>query len=172
VLTWGASPNDLDSHLTGPNADGSRFHVYYASRGSLTLAPFAKLDVDDVSGFGPETMTITQMNAGTYRYSVHDFSNRSSATSTALRSSGAKVQVYTPAGLAQTFFVPNQAGTLWTVFELSGTLANPLILGTNLMSFTSDPGAITSPPMLSGRATTDALLISRAAAQNSKPNPR
>ncbi|HEY9384374.1 MAG TPA: Ig-like domain-containing protein [Gemmatimonadales bacterium] len=172
VLTWGASPSDLDSHLTGPNADASRFHVYYASRGSLTLAPFANLDVDDVSSFGPETIRITQMNSGTYRYSVHDFSNRSSTTSSALGSSGAKVQVYTATGLAQTFFVPSQPGTLWTVFEMSGTLASPLILGRNVMSFASDPAAITSPPVGSGAATSDAGLIARAAAEHPKPNPR
>ena len=38
VLTWGASPNDLDSHLTGPNANASRFHIYYAARGSFSAA--------------------------------------------------------------------------------------------------------------------------------------
>jgi uncharacterized protein YjdB len=168
VLSWGASPSDLDSHLTGPNADGSRFHVYYAARGSLTAAPFAHLDVDDVSSYGPETITITQMNTGIYRYSIHDFSNRSSTTSSALGASGAKVQVYTSAGLAQTYFVPAQAGTLWTVFELSGTLASPVITPRNTMTFTSDPSAITSPPIVSGGETTDAGVIGRAVGQHSK----
>src|SRR5699024_5760152 len=33
VLTWGETPRDLDSHLTGPKADGSgRFHIYYGSK--------------------------------------------------------------------------------------------------------------------------------------------
>jgi len=168
VLTWGASPSDLDSHLTGPNADISRFHVYYAARGSKTTAPFANLDVDDVSSFGPETITITQMNIGTYRYLVHDFSNRNSTTSTALGTSGAKVQVYTATGV-QTFFVPAQAGTLWTVFELSGTLANPLILQKNQMGFFSDPATIVSPPMGSGGVISDAALIAWAVAQHPKP---
>ena len=54
VLTWGAQPTDLDSHLTGPNTDATRFHVYYAGRGSFTSAPFAGLDVDDVSSIGPD----------------------------------------------------------------------------------------------------------------------
>jgi hypothetical protein len=168
VLSWGASPSDLDSHLTGPNADGSRFHVYYAARGSLTAAPFAHLDVDDVTSYGPETITITQMNTGIYRYSIHDFSNRSSTTSSALGASGAKVQVYTSAGLAQTYFVPAQPGTLWTVFELSGTLASPVITPRNTMTFASDPAAITSPPVVSGGETTDAGLIARAVGQNPK----
>ena len=129
--------------------------------------------MDRTSGFGPETISIGQMNAGTYRYSVHDFTNRNSTTSSALGSSGAKVQVYTSAGLAQTFSVPGQAGTLWTVFELSGTLASPLITPRNVMSFAADPAAITSPPVASGGETTDARLIGRAVGQNpKKPGPQ
>lgn len=168
VLTWGNSPFDLDSHITGPSG-GTRFHVYYAGRGSLSAAPFTFLDIDDVSAFGPETITITQLNSGgNYRYSVHDFSNRSSTTSTALGASGARVEVYTSAGLAQTFPVPQGAGTLWTVFELSGTLANPLITPLNTKSFLSDPGAVPSPPIADG---TDAALIGRAVAQHPKAKP-
>ena len=167
VLTWGASPTDLDAHLTGPNPGGSRFHVYWASAGSLTSAPFASLENDEVDGFGPETITITQMNAGTYRYSVHDYSNRNSTTATGLGQSGATVQVYTSAGLVQTFSVPNQAGTLWTVFEITGTLTSPVITPVNTMGFASNPGGITAPPAAS-RIATDAELIGRAARQHPK----
>ncbi len=172
VLTWGASPSDLDSHLTGPNPDASRFHVYYASRGNLTAAPFANLDVDDVSSYGPETITITQMSSGTYRYSVHDYSDRTSNPSSGLGSSGAKVQVYTAAGLAQTFSVPGGAGTLWTVFELSGTLDNPVITPRNIMGYASDPSAITAPPLLPGIGLTDGSLIGSAVRLNPKGSPR
>jgi uncharacterized protein YjdB len=172
VLTWGATPSDIDSHLTGPNADATRFHVYYSSRGNLTSAPFAFLDIDDVSSFGPETITITQFNSGNYRYSVHDYSNRSSSTSTALGSSGAKVEVYTSTGLVQTFFVPNQPGTLWTVFEMTGTIANPVITPRNQMSLENDPSTILSPPADGSPKGTDAALISRAAQQHPKAKPR
>ena len=170
VLTWGNTPSDLDSHLTGPNSDGStRFHVYYASRGSTTAQPFAGLDVDNTSGRGPETITITQMNSGTYRYSVHDFSDRSSTTSSALGSSGAKVQVYTASAPVQTFFVPSQAGTLWTVFEMTGPLSNPVITPKNLMSFISDPATVTAPPMDWIAIGNDGLLIGWSAKQHPKP---
>lgn len=140
VLTWGASPRDLDAHLTGPNvSDAGRFHVFYpsASRGNSDNAPFAKLDVDNTSGFGPETITITRMNSGVYRYSVHDYTNRSSATSTALGSSGAKVELYLPSGEfsgPRTFYVPNARGNLWVVFELSGSLTNPTVSQRNEMT--------------------------------------
>jgi hypothetical protein len=69
-LTWGDFPRDLDSHLKGPN----NTHVYYVSLGSLTAQPFARLDVDDVTSFGPEVVTITRLARGTYSYFVHNFS--------------------------------------------------------------------------------------------------
>ncbi len=69
-LTWGASPSDIDSHLRTP--DGS--HVYYSSKGSLTTTPFASLDVDDVTGFGPEVTTIRRPRVGIYRFYLHNFS--------------------------------------------------------------------------------------------------
>jgi len=168
VLTWGSVPSDLDSHLTGPNADATRFHVYYGARGSTTAAPFAALDIDDVSSFGPETITITQFNSGNYRYSVHDYSDRFSSTSTALGTSGARVDVYTPNGLPQSFFVPNQPGTLWTVFEMTGTLANPVITPRNEMGLASDPTTILSPPADGSTPATDAVLIGRVVRQHPK----
>ena len=140
VLTWGSNPRDLDAHLTGPNvSDAGRFHVFYpsTSRGNSDNAPFAKLDVDNTSGFGPETITITRMNSGVYRYSVHDYTNRSSATSTELGSSGAKVELYLPSGELsgpRTFYVPNARGNLWVVFELSGSLTNPTVSPRNEMT--------------------------------------
>lgn len=147
VLTWGSTPEDLDAHLTGPDATGpGRFHVYFPDSGvgDANAAPFAVLDVDDISSYGPETMTLTQLNAGGfYRYSVHDFTNLESSTSTAMAGSGAKVELYLP-GVAtpQVFFVPNQPGTLWTVFELSGPIGNPTVTPRNQMGFAADPSTI------------------------------
>jgi hypothetical protein len=69
-LTWGASPSDIDSHLRTP--DGS--HVFYSSKGSLTATPFASLDVDDTTGFGPEVTTIRRPRVGIYRFYLHNFS--------------------------------------------------------------------------------------------------
>jgi hypothetical protein len=69
-LTWGENPRDIDSHLRTP--DGA--HVFYAAKGTLTGAPFASLDVDDVTGFGPEVTTIRRPKAGIYRFYLHNFS--------------------------------------------------------------------------------------------------
>ena len=128
VLTWGVQPADLDSHLTGPVANnaGSRFHIYFGNKGSATLSPFSRLDVDDTSSFGPETITISSQFQGTYRYYVHNFSNRSNANSTSLGDSSAKVTVYQGDEPPRVFNVPSGVGTTWSVFELSGSNLRPL----------------------------------------------
>lgn len=127
VLTWGASPTDLDSHMTGPDYDNapdndsSRFHVYWVDRGSLTADPFVNLDVDDTSSYGPETITIATQRQGIYRYSILDFSNGGGTAGTALSTSGAKIDVYREGLYVRSYNVPSGAGGLWNVFQLDGT---------------------------------------------------
>jgi hypothetical protein len=106
------------------------------------------LDVDETDSYGPETITIVTMNAGgVYRYSVHDFTNKLSGTSTHLSNSGAKVQVYSATGLVATFAVPtNRVGTLWTVFEMTGGVSGPVITPINQFSSVFNPLSIPSPP--------------------------
>ncbi len=152
VLTWGASPSDLDSHITGPHPGGGRFHVYYAySDFSYNSELYCSLDYDDVSSYGPETITIYNQTGGLYRYSVHDYTNRYSTSSYALSNSSATVRVYFGSTLVQTFHVPtNEIGTLWTVFELFDNQIVPK----NIMSNESNPGDITK-----GNKTDGALLL-------------
>lgn len=141
VLTWGENPWDLDSHMTGPTSGGSRFHVYWWEKGSSSSSPYCELDYDDVTSYGPETITIYQQLSGVYRYSVHNFSDGWSSSSYSLSASGAKVVVYGSNGILATFNVPtNRGGTLWTVFELNGTVITPV----NTMSYESNSGSITS----------------------------
>jgi hypothetical protein len=138
VLTWGETPADLDAHLTGPIEDSDdRFHIYWAeeNRGSLDASPFAFLDIDDTTSFGPETITITAQFPGVYRYSVHNYTNREATESTALAQSGAAVRVFRGDSEIAQFAVPNQEGTLWTVFEMSGVTIAPV----NAMSYHTDP---------------------------------
>jgi len=123
ILTWGAKPSDLDAHFTGPcpHADCSseRFHVHYSSRGSLSSAPFAYLDTDDTSSYGPEITSLAICAAGTYRYSVHNYSGESSWP---LVNSEAKVLVLLPDGNIHTYAAPpsNPEGhDLWVVGELT-----------------------------------------------------
>jgi hypothetical protein len=121
VLTWRASPRDLDSYLTGPDAVGGRFLVSYYSTGNCQAAPFACLDNDVTGGNGPETITITQQLPGVYRYSVNNYSR-----SPDLSVSGARVDVYIDNALAQSFSVPSGSGLTWTVFELNGRIITPI----------------------------------------------
>jgi uncharacterized protein YfaP (DUF2135 family) len=76
VLTWGATPSDLDSHLTGPIPGGSsRFHAYFDNEAPV---PYAALEIDDTNGFGPETIRVSPVSGlfvpGEYRYFVNNYS--------------------------------------------------------------------------------------------------
>lgn len=135
VLNWGAEPSDLDSHLTGPAADGSRFHVAWYARTSTDSLGSVNLDVDDTDSYGPETITVTETPEGLLRYSVHDYSDRGDSQSGALSSSGARVQVFRGTALIATYNVPSGQGDLWTVFTLDLTDPNtPKLVPVNTIS--------------------------------------
>lgn len=114
VLRWGTSPEDLDSHLLTPNNG----HIAYFSRGDSTRAPYAWLDLDDVDGEGPETITIYQFQSGTYKYFVHNYDGSPDITA-----SSAVVQIYNENGLIAQFSVPTSpvAGyRYWYVCNIDG----------------------------------------------------
>jgi uncharacterized delta-60 repeat protein len=116
VLTWGAEPRDLDSHLNTPSIGGTNYLVFFGAPGSLVSPPFAQLDVDDVDGFGPETITVTNTFPGTYSYYIHRFSGLGT-----IAGSGARVQVFTDAGLVSTVIAPtNGTGDYWHVLQIDG----------------------------------------------------
>ncbi|MEX8501204.1 carboxypeptidase regulatory-like domain-containing protein [Leptothrix ochracea] len=112
-LTWGATPSDLDSHLLTPSGD----HIYYASPGFSQSAPFASLDVDDTSGFGPEVVTASRLKVGVYRYIVHNYSGVYNPGMTA---SPARVELNRD-GLINTYSPPSGEGSspYWHVFDLT-----------------------------------------------------
>ena len=130
ILSWGANPSDLDNHLTGRKADGQTLHIYYADAGSFTSEPYALLDTDDMSGYGPEIISIGKFAPGTYRQSVRHYGGEGS-----LATSGAEVTVVIQ-GVGIFRFTP-PAGQLegtdiWRIFDLvvdsSGrvTAVNPI----------------------------------------------
>ena len=149
VLTWGEHPEDLEAHLTAPNADGCRHHCFYWD----PEIPGASLDVDDMRSFGPETVTISQRNPGSYRFYVHDFTSSNSEDSMALANSGAKVTVYSGSGDEPAVFAPpSEAGTLWHVFNLEG--ADGTIVQVGKMANRKHPGRIDFPKILSSPSKT------------------
>lgn len=116
ILTWGETPSDLDSHFRGTYS-GNDFEVYYSSK---EYGDAVNLDIDDTQMYGPETITVYYNSEyGDCEYFVHDFSNGTSSTSTALSASNATIMVYKGAALVAQYNVPTgQSGTCWHVFRL------------------------------------------------------
>ncbi len=112
VLSWGNNPFDLDSHMIYPGN-----HLYFNNK----LGSNGNLDVDDVDGFGPETITLTKRENGhSYVYAVHDFTDKNQPATMDLSASQAKVFVYVGESLVRTYYIPTgQKGNLWTVFRVN-----------------------------------------------------
>ncbi|GLC25492.1 Ig-like domain-containing protein [Roseisolibacter agri] len=115
VLTWGSSPSDLDSYLAAPTPSGGRTTISFANDGNCAADPFVCLDVDDVNGGGPETITIVRQQTGTYHYAVNQFSSDGT-----IATSGARVAVYVGSRLLRTFTPPAGSGEWWNVFDIVG----------------------------------------------------
>lgn len=111
-LTWGEAPRDLDSYLHVPNEPV----IYYGNRGTLLNAPYANLDVDDVTGFGPEVTTIRRPKVGIYRFFVNNFSR---TFNPGMVGSPTRVEL-NYAGRTVVFAPPGNEGTTlnWHVFDL------------------------------------------------------
>lgn len=139
VLSWGAAPRDLDSHLFAPNASGYLDHVYYSNmRGDSGQV---KLDVDDTSSYGPETITVNKLQNGKYSYLIHDYTNRNYFNSYALSNSGATVEIYFGDTLYTTVRVPvGQAGNVWHVFNYDSATDSFVIV--NKMANNSNPNGL------------------------------
>lgn len=116
ILSWGQDPADLDSHLWVPIGESSYYHVYYNNDGYLDQEPYAQLDIDDVTSYGPETITVrkheisrvlsTDYYAGEYIYAVKHYSGDGS-----IPTSGAQVRIYHDNTLVRTINAP--AGTAY-----------------------------------------------------------
>ena len=134
VLQWGENPSDLDSHLFGEGSNNTYLHVFYSdmygysdnynSDGSREL--LANLDVDDTSSYGPETITIYDLNTS-YIYAVYDYSSGGSLNSSMLAESGATIKVYTYGSSSpKTFTLPSGNGTWWHVFRIDNGVITPI----------------------------------------------
>jgi hypothetical protein len=139
ILTWGETPYDLDSHLTGPVSDGSanRFHMYFYDK---TPDINVNLDVDDTWSYGPETTTIYTFMAGTYRFSVHNYSDQTTEGGAGIASSPARVEIYNSVGLVKSYTAPafTGNGNVWRVFELNGTTKAITDINTYVMASSDD----------------------------------
>jgi hypothetical protein len=177
VLRWGEEPRDLDSHLWLPPA--SPYHVVWFDKGTLAGFPDAELDIDDVSGFGPETITIGALQEGTYLYAVHHFAGTGT-----IGTSGATVQVFKGANLVAAYEAPTDApwdgqpqppdpadpyndGVIWwTVFQLTYDGVNAKI--TDIDAAATDPSPYGTPGPFAVLSAESAIpLKARVAGGNS-----
>ncbi len=139
VLTWGSTPEDLDSHLVANTDTGSGIHVYYHDDAPYPY--YANLDRDDTDSYGPETITITNFEGlSNIRYAIHDYTNRDASFSTAMSYSDATVRLFKGNQLLRTFQVPTgYDGTEWDVFSLD---SNGRISTINSMTYTDEPASV------------------------------
>ena len=104
ILTWGESPSDLNSHLKISNGTT----IAYNNKTMDGL----RLDVDDTTAYGPETITIDNVNNSlVYKYIIHDYSNVST-----IGVKGCEVNVYTSSGSYK--FIGNKVSRAWEVFAI------------------------------------------------------
>ncbi|MGF1751873.1 tandem-95 repeat protein [Vibrio cionasavignyae] len=127
VVTWGASPRDMDNHLwlydtdTGAELD----HIFYGDMNHDLSGGTVQQDVDDTSGHGPETITVPNYQDANMHYSVHNFTSRSWDVDGV---DEVQVQVFVGDTLVQTFtpeLPENISGDHWHVFDVVDGIVLP-----------------------------------------------
>jgi len=141
VLTWVSASRDLDLYLTLPGAGTARQQIYFLQPGNCAVTPFACLDRDAATAPGPETVTISLLGTGLYRFYVQNYNAPSSASDSTLMLSGAQVRIFRGSTQVAAYQVPQQAGTLWTVAELDGASGTLTPRNTMTAGAPGDPSA-------------------------------
>ena len=115
VLDWDKKPEDLDAHFV---KEGD-YHISYREKLSSADGK-AVLDRDDRDGFGPETITVKDIDEiAEYNYYVKDFTNQKSKNSKALSKSNAMVKLYGEGKLLNIWQLSEkQKGNAWMVFSI------------------------------------------------------
>lgn len=115
VLDWDKKPADLDAHF---KKEGD-YHISYRVKTTADDGN-AKLDRDDRDGYGPETITVKNIDEkAEYTYYVKDYTNRNSKSSKALSKSSAMVKIYGEGQLLNIWQLnEKQKGNAWMVFTI------------------------------------------------------
>jgi len=117
VLEWGRHPRDLDLHLIREGDYHISYHdMHVSSDGG------ARLDRDDTKGFGPETITIKDIDEqASYTCYVKNYTDKNSPRSESLSKSDARLTVYGNNQIMRRYRIdPRQNGTTWMVFAIEG----------------------------------------------------
>lgn len=125
VVSWGAQPYDVDSHLEIINASTGSLvsEINYNNKFYTDAAVTAFLDIDDTESDGPETTSVRIEAPGTYRfrYYLHNYRGESGATSDIV------VKLYRGANLLNSYSLsatdPGLEGAWnWSVFTFDASL--------------------------------------------------
>ncbi|MBQ0052567.1 MAG: SPOR domain-containing protein [Treponema sp.] len=111
VLDWGTYPQDLDANIV---TEGKR--VYYKEQDVAGI----RLDRDDKDSYGPETITLENMDPSKkYSYYVTDYSDEGNVFTNYLSKSNAKVTVYKNNDFYRSFVFDHPTnGVTWHVFDV------------------------------------------------------
>jgi hypothetical protein len=114
TLDWDKDPSDLDLHLV----KHSGYHITFRNPKVVT-AEVALLQRDDYRGYGPETITVNELDKDAiYTIYVHDFTHQYAKRTFNLSYSRAIVRLYYNNQLKNEFRVPIfKMGNKWTVFQ-------------------------------------------------------
>lgn len=84
--------------------------------GSLASEPYAELDTDDTTSYGPEVTSISRLRQGTYRFSVRHFAGDGT-----IATSGAKIDLVIR-GIGIYSYAPPavqpEDTNIWRVFDI------------------------------------------------------
>lgn len=126
VLTWDAQPPDLDIFLWLPDEQA----VFWGMRGdcdqenSPSVPVGVCLEHDSRDGYGPETITITDMyDTGYYTLGVHRYDDPTDTIiEPSIATSRAHLHVYDAEGLRLEFRIPvGEEGQFWYVLDLDSS---------------------------------------------------
>jgi hypothetical protein len=121
-LSWRATPRDLDLFL-GIWHGEEWAHICCGSHGNTAAFPWAQLDRDVRSGFGPETITVAKLLEATYRCSVRNFSHE-----TPLAGSGAEIVIVQRDSEIRLICPRAGSGTFWHVFDFDARAQRLIIV--------------------------------------------
>lgn len=122
VLDWDKKPADLDAHFV---KEGD-YHISYREMKASDDGS-AKLDRDDRDGYGPETITVKDIDEkAEYTFYVKDFSNKDAKGSKGLSKSKAMVKIYGEGKLLNIWQLSEkQKGNAWMVFSIQNSKIVP-----------------------------------------------
>jgi len=151
VLTWPASPPDLDSHIRSrslsqsPDAQCTPYHSNYGTK--IVDNGNVSLDHDVTSGYGPETMTVTSHDQIRGVYYVFNYTDRQGFQS----GNTAQVNIWKPDCTVQKFKVTDAAGypsttsNYWKVFTFAESPGGTMTFTPASTLMSTEPTDLTCP---------------------------